>query len=481
MKKISLFGSGISSYSQVVTSQRRLNCFYDLRPDGDQNQAIIRGTPGTVLVSTLSVLPIRGWHVIGNTLYVVAGAVLYSLTTAFVATVLGDVTPGTGYVSMADDGIELIIVDGTAGFVLTLSSASFATITDGNFPNGATTVSFINGRFQVNLPGTRQFYVNQSYAAATWTPVIFATKENSSDVLLAVEVWNGLLILWGATSMEFWQDVGASPIPYQRINGASQTWGLAAVWSRCELNNSVIFLGQNPQGTVQVLMINGYVPTRVSTSDVENIINGFITAGIGVSDAVGFAYMIDGHPMYQLTFPAGNRSFLYDALSLQWQEVQTGLGLTGRHYGNLGIVFNSQNYVSDYQTGLIYRLVSNVYTDNGAPIKRQAVSKHIRNDGNPFSIDEMYLDMETGVGLQNGQGSTPQIMMQVSKDGGRTFGAERWVSIGQVGQYFSPRVIWRRLGMAMDFVFKFTMTDPVQFIITSGAVSSIDQEAKQNA
>lgn len=470
MKQIPLFGNGIKSYSEVVTAQRRINCFFDARPDGDKNSYVLRGTPGTVKRFELPSTPVRGWRVVGANMYVVSGRTLYKITDAGVVSSLGTMAAATDNVSLADNGIEIMIVDGVGGYVLTVATGVFTTIVDANFPNGATTVSFLNGRFQVEKADSRQYYVGQSYAGATWTPAIFASKENTSDPIIAVQVWNGALILWGSSSMEFWQDIGAAPVPYKRIDGASQSWGLAAVWSRAELNNSVVFLGQNPQGSVQVLMLNGYVPTRISTSDIENIVNGFST----FSDAVALTYMIDGHPMYQLTFPTGNRSFLFDALSGQWQEVQTGLALVNRHYANLGVVFNTLNYVSDYSSGNIYQLVDTEYTDDGTAIKRQGVSRHIRHNGNPFSVDELVLDMDTGVGLQSGQGSDPQIVLKISKDGGRTFGAERWVSIGKVGQYFSPRVIWRRLGMSVDFVFQFTMTDPVKFVITSGYASTND-------
>lgn len=472
MKPVPLFGDGIQSYSQVVTAQRRLNCFYDPRPDQDKTQAVLRGTPGTLIWATLPVSPIRGWHIVNSTFYAVAGANLYSVSSVGAYTYLGSIPVGTGLVSMADNGVQLIIVDGTGGYTFTIAGSVFATIVDGNFPNGATTVAFLNGRFYVNKPNSRQFYVSQSYDGTLWTPVAFATKENSSDLLFAVDVLNGMLILWGVNTTEFWQDVGAANVPVQRINGSTQTWGLAAVFSRAYLNNTEVFLGQNSQGSVQVMMLSGYVPVRVSTTDIENIINSFST----FSDAVALTYMLDGHPMYQLTFPTGGRSFLFDALTNLWSEVQTGLALLARHYGNLGIVFNSINYISDYQSGNIYQLSATQYTDNGTPIKRQVASRHIRNAGNVFGIDELFLDMETGVGLQSGQGSDPQIMMDVSKDGGRTFGIPRMKSLGAVGQYLSPRVIWRRMGSARDFVFRFTMTDPVKFILTGGSVTTRSQE-----
>jgi hypothetical protein len=265
----------------------------------------------------------------------------------------------------------------------------------------------------------------------------------------------------GLKSMEFWQDVGSAPNPFARINGASQTWGLAARYSYAPLNNTAIFLGQNPQGGVQVLKLNGYTPVRVSTSDIENIISRFPI----YSDAIALTYMIDGHPMYQLTFPSANRSFLYDDSTGFWYNTQFGIGTSGRHNANLGIVFNAKNYICDNASSVIYQLDPNVYTDAGTAIKRRITSRHIRVGNNEFGISEIRLEMETGVGLDTGQGSDPQIMMQVSRNGGRTFGPEKWRSFGAKGAY-RKQVMWDRLGSARDFVFQFTMTDPVKFVIT---------------
>lgn len=487
MKPIALFGDGINAYSPAVSRQRRLNCFYDIRRDGDKVASVLRGTPGTATFTTLPTSPIRGWHVVKDMLYVVAGPVLYSISTAGVQTILGALTANTTPVAMADNGVQLVLFDGLAGYVYTLvsgtykqsalnSAGSFGTISDANFPNGCISASFLDGRILADRPNSRQCYESELYDATNWTNVsslpTYMTKENSSDLLLAVDVLNGMVVLWGAQSIEFWQDVGSFPNPFARINGATQTWGLAAIYSRCSLNNTMIFLGKNPQGGVQVMTLNGYVPQRVSNSDIENIF-ATISQTYGVTDAVGYAYIVDGHPMYQITFPAANRSFLYDSLTDMWAEVQTGLALLARHFGQLGIAFNSQNYITDKTSGNIYQLRTDVYTDNGTAIKRQVVSRHITGNAETVGISQLFLDMETGVGLENGQGSDPQVVLQVSKDGGRTFGIERPKSLGKVGEYRTPRVLWRRLGSAKDFVFQFTMTDPVKFTVMQGAVEIV--------
>ena len=80
--------------------------------------------------------------------------------------------------------------------------------------------------------------------------------------------------------------------------------------------------------------------------------------------------------------------------------------------------------------------------------------------------------MEAGVGLQMGQGRDPQIMLQVSKDGGHEWGNEQWRGFGAVGKYIA-RAKWNRLGRARDWLCRFRITDPVKtvFIAAWGRVS----------
>lgn len=463
MKPIPLFGTGIKSYSQVVTSQRRLNCYYDIRVDGDKTNLAIVGTPGAYTWTTIPDSPIRGWRVVNSLLYVVARTGVYQVDIGGNVTLLGTIINSGQLVSMSDDSVSMLIVDGVRGYRITLPSGAPQLITDTNFPYGSVSAVSLDSRFVANIPGTRSFAVSALLQSEVWSPRIFGTKENYSSNIVAVDSLNGALILWGSTDLEFWQNVGSAPNPYQRINGATQTWGLAALNSRSYIGNTMAFLAQNPNGGIQVMKFNGYTPDRISTSDIENIISGFNI----FSDAVALSYITNGHVMYQLTFPSANRSFLYDMSSNIWYETQTGVGSVGRHFGKLGIVFNTKNYVCDTDSGKIYRLDPDTYTDDGTPIKRQLTSRHIRMDGNDFSISEMTLEMETGVGLTTGQGSDPKIMMRVSKDGGRTFGSERWKKIGRSGEY-KRRVMWDTLGSSRDFVFEWTMTDPVKFVVTGG-------------
>src|SRR4029078_2102586 len=83
-------------------------------------------------------------------------------------------------------------------------------------------------------------------------------------------------------------------------------------------------------------------------------------------------------------------------------------------------------------------------------------------------IPTLQLLCRTGIGLTPGPrtnppvlGSDPQIMLRISKDGGKTWGAERWRSLGQIGHY-KDRVRWlQATGNYRNAVVELTISDPV--------------------
>jgi hypothetical protein len=417
-------------------------------------------TPGTLYTNgTFLNVPITGGTGTGATAtIVVAGGGVTSVTFTL---------QGNGYHVSDLLSVSSASIGGTgSGF-----NVMVAQINSG-FPNNANSVTFIDGYFIVNQVGSQQFFLSNLFDGSNWNALQFASKESSADNLIAVNNLNSTVILWGTNSIEFWQDAGTFPFPMQRMSGSTSSWGLAAKNSRASVGNTLMFLGQNSQGLMEVMILDGFSPKRVSTHDIEHLMSEFTT----VVDAIALTYMIDGHIMYQLTFPSNNYSFLYDVTTDMWSRVQSGIA-PARHDGAFGIVYNNQNYVTDWNTGDIYILNKYIFTDYDAQILREVDTRHLWSDGDVFTVNELWLDMDTGEGTQVGQGSNPTVMLQVSKDGGRTFGNIRTASIGKIGQYGGPRVVFRRFGSSRDFVFKITMTDPVSFIIIGA--SAVIKKANQ--
>ena len=75
-------------------------------------------------------------------------------------------------------------------------------------------------------------------------------------------------------------------------------------------------------------------------------------------------------------------------------------------------------------------------------------------------LHHVVLDIQTGVGLDTGQGSDPVVMFEYSRDAGYTWSNQRQMQIGRKGKYLTQVETWR-VGYGRNFVFRFSGSDPV--------------------
>lgn len=456
---IPIMGFGNYSKSVNVDDQVRVNFYYEVQFDEDKSKLVLYGTPGLTSFSIIGAAPVRGvlQFQVGNFAYFVQANKFYQIDNAGTLTARGTLSTSSGRVDLSYNGTQIIIVDGTAGYTFTISGASFATISDGNFPNGATTVTFLDSYFIVEKPNSAEFHLSQLLDGTNWTPNTFSTADSNPDNLVRVYSDQGILQLFGTVTTEFWANNQTGSFTYSRIGTTTLEWGLGAKWSLAKFDMGVVFLAVNRLGEMQIIQLAGTTPKRISNSEVENAINSYAS----VSAATAFTYLQDGHPFYQINFTASNVSWLYDGSNGSWSQRTTNYG---RHAAEIGFQFLGQPYVSDYNIGTIYKLDKTAYTDNGTPIIRKFIGRHTFTNLNRLSCRLLQVDFEPGVGLVTGQGNDPQAMLRISRDGGHTFGSQHWVTIGQIGMYLS-RAIWRNLGRARDFIFELSISDPVKIVI----------------
>ncbi len=456
-----LFGTGQQGKSPSITAQRRINCFYEYSPDGDKTRVSIIGFPGKSLFIDFGDTPARGMHVpqAGNYLYVVHRGTFWQIDNAGVMTNRGSLTTTTGKVSIDDNGTEIQIVDGTYGWVYNTNTLAFTQITDVDFPANPITNCFEGGRILNSFLNSGRFYGSQAYAASNYLGTDFATAESQPDYLQRVYTVSGQVVLFGTRSIEFWTNAGLPGFPYIKIYGTGTDFGLAATWSLTKFMGTVVFLSQVRIGEVIVGVLNGYLVQRISTTEMEFVINNYSS----VADATGLSYTLGGHPMYQLNFPSAGTTWLYDGSTKLWSELKSN-GLN-RDRGEIAVSYQNNLLISDYSNGKIYKLDPNVYTENGDPIRMEITSRHIFNEGKRNPITSLQIDGDMGEGLVSGQGSDPQIMLSFSVDGGHTFGSEIFVPMGKIGDYMH-RARVRRIGSSRDWVIRIAITDPVKRIIT---------------
>ncbi len=373
--------------------------------------------------------------------------------------------------------------------------------TDGAFTGGGV-VDVNDNYFIYTRPNTQQFAVSDLLSPIT-QGLSYASKFTSPDNLVSLIANNGQLFLLGEKSSEVWNDQGTTPVAYQRIPGSSTQQGIIAPFSVARVGNSFAYVSQNIRGLNQIVLMNGYVPQRISTHAVENSLLDQYT-----EDAIAYTYQLEGHEVYVVSFPTIDITWAYDFTTQLWHKWLwvDAYDKYHRHRSNCAAVFQNLVVVGDWENGNLYQLDQNNYTDNNLQIRRLRRAPHITTDLQRQYFDELQLQFQPGVGIQGfsrdrniylgdpfiigatqtfvikyqdidvignaGQISVrdvlynPKAMLRWSNDGGSTWSKEYWQDIGQQGKY-KHRAIWRRLGMARDRIFEVVVSDPVKAVIVS--------------
>lgn len=464
MPQVPLFGVGLRGKSPVVSGQRRINCYVEIQKEEDKTRLAIYGTPGLSLFSDTGSYPWRGAREEGDLVYFVSGDKFQSMNAAGAVTELGSVATSSGFVGIESNGNEIGIVDGANGYTYNKTTGVFAQIAAAGFPSGAKTLAYQGGYFIAENQGSGQYNISGLYDATSWDALDFSSAEESPDELIRVFAIHGQLVLFGNYTTEFAANVGSTDFPFQPVKGAAQEVGLAARWSIAKMDQGVMFLGRTRLGQVQVMRLIGYQVAPQPDLEFDSIINGYANT----ADATAYSEMRGGHPIYRINFPSEGTSWEFDVTTAAWSERTSG---TGRHRGELSAGFLGDVLITDFEDGRVYRSDPEVYTDAGETIERQIETRHFFKDYDRVIVDRLVADFETGVGLVTGQGMHPEVMLQISNDNGRTWGHERWESMGAIGEY-SARVRWARLGLGRDFVFRFRMSDPVKFALSGGSINA---------
>ncbi len=418
MPRIPFNGDFYTSKSKLANAQRTVNWFTESDPTG-KNKLIAYPTPGLTLKATIGNGPIRGMMrfidtTAGNAemLYVVSGTEVYKVSTAWGATLLGTIINSSADpVSIANNGHlapgqEAIFVDGTKGYRhLNATSTWVSDITTNdstNFPDGATHVVFFDGLFLANdVTGATSnqsgaFMWSDSYTASVWQALNFATAERSPDSLLAISAVNKIIYLFGEFTTELWYNASGSdattPFKPQTTIGV----GIKAPHTIARTGDSLIWLSTDENGMARVTIATGNQTKAVSTYALENEWNSYSD----LSDAYAFIYEQDGHTFYELTFPTGDRTFVYDLLQNSWHERESyNGGAGGKHKVRHSAFFNGLTIVGDDSSGKLYAYDTDVHQDNAVQIVRQRDTQHISSDTNvSVRHNRLTMEFESGVG-----------------------------------------------------------------------------------
>jgi hypothetical protein len=470
MRFPALVGPSYTSQSPMAAVGRLVNLYVERVEDPRAKvQAALYPTPGVnVFAEPSEGAPGRGLFAQDGRCFAVCGHKLYELASNGDETDRGDVVaddfPAT-LQSNGDGGEELFITSGGLGYILDLGTNVLTQVNvAGPTPLVGDMGGYLDGFFLALERASSTWRISGSFDGSTdWEVLQAQQRSQAADRLQALLVSHKEIWLFGSQTTEVWYNAGASPFPFQPIPNAFLDYGIVAPFSATPLGRGPAWLGSSPAGHGIVLQANGYNPVRISNHAVEYAIQRYAT----IDDAIGWTYQEHGHEFYVLSFPTAGHTWVYDTSigpEEGWHERMKWNTRTASEEAwrpQFHCLAFGKHLVQDRQTGVIYEMSSEFGSDvDGDEIRRIRRCPHITNEKKALFFHELELDLEAGLGLQSGQGSEPTVMLRMSRDGGKTWGNERTVSAGRVGQY-GARAVWQRLGMARDAVFEISVSDPI--------------------
>src|SRR5690606_15657257 len=105
--------------------------------------------------------PVRGAvEVNGGHVYVVSGSEVFKVSPGFTTEKAGSIGTSKGPIGLAYNGEQVIIVDGDAGYIVSVEDNEVEKIEDVDFHSGVTCSEYLDRYFVMGGDGSRSFYIS---------------------------------------------------------------------------------------------------------------------------------------------------------------------------------------------------------------------------------------------------------------------------------------------------------------------------------
>lgn len=429
--------------SKRVSMERIRNLYPEPVPQGGKGQVTLYPTPGLKLWSAIGDGPIRGKIRMGNDLYVVSGGSLYVSDATKTWTELGPID-GVGAVHLIHNSVHVGIAGPDSTYA---ANRSGITLVKATKMNGA---AYQDGYGIFTEANSQKWWITGVDDMTTIGGLDFTSADALTGNTRGVisdhrEVWAFM-----EEFSEVYQNTGNPSFPFDRVTMVERGCRSAASVAKAE--NTIFWLADD----LTVRAASGYQPVPISTTQIEELISEATDPG----SARGFVYHQAGHTFYVLSFY--DLTVVYDTHTQLWHErVSDGMD---RWRVWTHQAFDGKELVGDVTNGNIYELDLDTYDENGADLVREVRFQPIAANEGSVVFDEFHVDFDHGVGLQNGQGSDPQAMLDWTQNGGHNWGNELWADIGKIGEY-GRRAVWNRLGASRERTFRLRVSDAINCVI----------------
>lgn len=435
--------------------------------EGSSSRGALFSNPGITLFSTI---PDNGgdrspWgrHEFANELYVMDRLFFYKVDSAGVVTNLGAVDTGIGSNTeraIIDDNGETmsIVIPGVASYFYDATNG-LVQITDPIFQDfeaqkgGVTSVVEVDGYFlfstDVSIFQSSSVVVNKGQ---NFDALAFLEPFLKQD-LIRVGKARGQLVAIGAETIKFFRNVATEPFAFLEVQGATIEKGIAFRGGWLTFDNSFFFWGGGLSEKYSVWRgVGSGSVQKISTDAVDAI---WRDATYASNSATAYAW--DGQLIIGFYNPPTALFYNITASALKGHPVWFST-LAGKLIPPLKVYNKIMDFGSSGKIGYFDHDTNNEY---GGYVRTCIFAgRYLEGRGDNLSIGEVELLAETGVAKTNwddpSADTNPQVLLEYSKDEGRTWISKGFRSMGKAGKY-RTNVTWNRMGRFDDrAIFRFT-------------------------
>ena len=276
--------------------------------------------------------------------------------------------PGSGYVTAPS--VTINPVGGGSGATAT-SLLNF-------FPTGGLTpgVAYMDSYVLVETLGAR-IYASNVGNPTIWSPLDYITADSEPDLGVGIGKHLNYVLSFGQWSTDFFYDAANTVgSPFSNAPSYKAEIGCANGNSIVQFEQTIAWVGTSKTVGTGVYLMDGVTPVKISTGYIERILGNS-----DFSDVIAYAIKVNGHMLYILTIHDLNVTIVYDVNEKIWHQwtMYAPDNITGiyseqyfrpSYFAGNGTIY----YLLDDDTGNLYTMSDNYYTDAGAPIYYRAVT-----------------------------------------------------------------------------------------------------------
>jgi len=217
------------------------------------------------------------------------------------------------------NGGAVFMKNAVTAYSITGSSGAFNRITSGNYPTTTVPGCVYLDQYMFVQAITGEIYNSSSGTILDWGALDFITPEKEPSCAVAIAKSLNYLVAFKEWDTEFFYDAANTP-PGSVLSPVDSNYlklGCATADSIVEFNGGIVFMSKRDQSqrSREIHVLNGLTPKKISTAEVERILN---------ADDLATCYSLyvatAGHQFYVITLKTSAITIVYDFNTGRWYQ-----------------------------------------------------------------------------------------------------------------------------------------------------------------